>query len=156
MYRCLLVALEQGPVDEAVLAHAREIARLAQARLVLLHVSPLPAFPLAGIEEWTLESGERIALRQDEIMNRARQYLEEKAQELRSRGLAVEVELALGDPVSQIVRTAKEKEADLIVMGSHAHTILGALFGRSTSFPVRRQAEAPILLVRSEEQAPDQ
>ncbi len=153
MYHCLLVPLEQSPVDDAVLGHARELAQLSGARLVLLHVSPLPAFPLAGIEEWTLESGERIALRQDEAMNRARQYLEERARDLRSQGLSVEVELALGDPVNQIVRTAKEKGADLIVMGSHAHTILGALFGRSTAFPVRRLAEAPILLVRTEDQA---
>ncbi|QSR84273.1 universal stress protein [Methylacidimicrobium sp. B4] len=153
VYHCLLVPLEQSPVDDAVLGHARELARLSGARLVLLHVSPLPAFPLAGIEEWTLESGERIALRQDEAMNRARQYLEERARDLRSQGLSAEVELALGDPVNQIVRTAKEKGADLIVMGSHAHSILGELFGRSTSFPVRRLAEAPILLVRTESQA---
>ncbi|MDD2675866.1 MAG: universal stress protein [Methylacidiphilaceae bacterium] len=153
MYHCLLVPLEQSPLDEAVLSHAREFARLSGARLVLLHVSPLPAFPLAGIEEWTLESGERIALRQDEAMNRARQYLADRAQELRSQGLSVEVELALGDPVGQIVRTSKEKGADLIVMGSHAHTILGALFGRSTSLPVRRLTEAPILLVRTEGEA---
>ncbi|WP_178087811.1 universal stress protein [Methylacidimicrobium cyclopophantes] len=156
MYRCLLVPLEQSPLDQVVLRHASELARLAGARLVLLHVSPLPAFPLAGIEEWTLESGERIALRQDEAMHRARHYLEEMAQDLRGKGLSVKVELALGDPVGQIVRSAKEQEADLIVMGSHAHTILGALFGRSTSIPVRRLAEVPILLVRTERQAADQ
>ncbi|WP_018290333.1 universal stress protein [Verrucomicrobium sp. 3C] len=153
MYHCLLVPLEQSPLDEAVLSHARELARLSGARLVLLHVSSLPAFPLAGIEEWALESGERIALRQDEVMNRARQYVEERAQELRSQGLSVEVELALGDAVSQIVRTAKEKGADLLVMGSHAHTIWGALFGRSTTFPVRRLTEVPILLVRTDDEA---
>lgn len=153
MYHCLLAALEQSPVDDAVLDHARELARLSGARLVLLHACPVPAVPLAGIEEWTLELGERIALRQDEAMKQARRYLEAKAQDLKSQGLSVEVELALGDPVSQIVRTAKEKGADIIVMGSHAHTILGALFGLSTSFPVRRLAEAPILLVRTERQA---
>ncbi|MGD9895978.1 MAG: universal stress protein [Candidatus Methylacidiphilaceae bacterium] len=156
MYHCLLVPLEQSSLDEAVLSHARELARLSGARLVLLHVSPLPAFPLAGIEEWTLESGERIALRQDEAMNRARQYVEDRAQELRSHGLSVEVELALGDPVNQILRSAKEKGADLIIMGSHAHSILGELFGRSTSYPVRRMAQAPILLVRTEGEAAGQ
>jgi nucleotide-binding universal stress UspA family protein len=57
--------------------------------------------------------------------------------------------IQVGKPASEIVRTAKEWQADLIVIGSHArHGIPRALLG-SVAEAVLRHAPCPVLVIRS-------
>lgn len=57
----------------------------------------------------------------------------------------------VGKPASEIVRTAKEWSADIIVIGSHGrHGIQRALLG-SVAEAVMRHAPCPVLVVRARE-----
>jgi nucleotide-binding universal stress UspA family protein len=57
----------------------------------------------------------------------------------------------VGKPASEIVRTAKEWPADVIVIGSHGrHGIQRALLG-SVAEAVMRHAPCPVLIVRAKE-----
>ncbi len=57
-----------------------------------------------------------------------------------------EVVVLEGDPAEKILETAREKNADLIVMGTHGHGLLSEL--GSTARKVTRQSEIPVLSVR--------
>jgi nucleotide-binding universal stress UspA family protein len=48
----------------------------------------------------------------------------------------------------KILDAAEEMDADLIVMGAHAHGPIGRVFFGSTSSHVVRQASCPVLVVR--------
>jgi nucleotide-binding universal stress UspA family protein len=52
-----------------------------------------------------------------------------------------------GDPATEIVRVARERAADLIVMGTHGRTGLSRLLMGSVAEQVVRQAPCPVLTV---------
>ena len=62
-----------------------------------------------------------------------------------------EVVLKFGEPVRQILETAREKDADLIVMGTHGaagHVIATTHLERGVSYSVVVRSRCPVLTVR--------
>ena len=58
---------------------------------------------------------------------------------------------AIGKPFVEIVRTAKERDVDLIVMGTHGRTGLAHMLIGSTAEKVVRMAPCPVLTVKHPE-----
>ena len=142
MYRRILVALENGPADRALLPHVAGLARLAGSELVLVHVA----------DGWVARNYDRLKLAESEEMKDDRRYLDATASELRGAGLTVAVRLALGDPPTEILRAAEAAGCDLIAMGSHGHRMLGDIIHGSTITQVRHRTELPVLLVREQKE----
>jgi nucleotide-binding universal stress UspA family protein len=140
MYRKILVALENSRSDQSLLPHIAELARHLGSSLLLVHVA----------DGWVARNYERLKLADSEEMKGDRRYLEETAARLRGEGLTAEVKLALGDPPSEILRTAREERCDLIAMTTHGHRLVGDLLFGSTIHKVRHEARVPVLLVRAE------
>lgn len=71
--------------------------------------------------------------------------LTEKAKKagVRATGLMVE-----GDPARQIVRVARSKRADLLVVGTHGRTGLNKFFVGSVAERVVSSATCPVVTVR--------
>jgi nucleotide-binding universal stress UspA family protein len=63
-------------------------------------------------------------------------------------GLEVEELVVHGEAASEIVRVAKEREVDLIVIASHGRTGLGRIIFGSTAESVVRHASCPVLVVK--------
>ena len=63
-------------------------------------------------------------------------------------GLDVEEVVAHGDAASEIVRVARERNVDLIVISSHGRTGLGRILFGSTAESVVRHAHCPVLVVK--------
>jgi manganese transport protein len=66
---------------------------------------------------------------------------------LRSGGLAVATELAMGNPPTEILKTAERRACDLIAMTSHGHKLVGDFFLGSTIDKVRHNTMIPLLVV---------
>jgi nucleotide-binding universal stress UspA family protein len=81
----------------------------------------------------------------------ARAALDKVIKEMNLTGLKVETEVAQGVPFNEIVRTAREKDVDLIVMGTHGHTGLAHMLLGSVAEKVVRKAPCPVLTVRHPE-----
>ena len=62
-------------------------------------------------------------------------------------GLPVEASVAAGVPYQEILAVAHEKEADLIVVGTHGGGVVDRQFLGSTTLHLLRQAECPVLVV---------
>jgi nucleotide-binding universal stress UspA family protein len=108
---------------------ACSLARDEAARLVVMHVMPVP------------------------LVQEKRLYREEMAEELnrlRAPDARVRVEHRLeeGDAATQILRVAEETGCDLIVLGTHGRTGLGRLLMGSVAEEVLRRASCPVLTVR--------
>jgi nucleotide-binding universal stress UspA family protein len=63
-------------------------------------------------------------------------------------GLDVEEVLAHGDAAGEIVRVARERQIDLIVISSHGRTGWGRMLFGSTAESVVRHAHCPVLVVK--------
>jgi nucleotide-binding universal stress UspA family protein len=81
--------------------------------------------------------------------------LERLATSLRSRAsVTVDVEIAYGSPVQEIVRRANEQADTMIVMGSQGRGRIPETFLGSVSHQVVRLAKVPVLLVPAAAPAP--
>ena len=88
MYRRILVALEHSAADATILGHARELARLTGAEILLVHVA----------DGWAARHFDQLNLRESEEMKEDRAYLERVRSEMTAAGLTVDIRLAKGDP----------------------------------------------------------
>lgn len=140
MYQKILVALENSRFDKALLTHVADLAPLHGSKVLLVHVA----------DGFAARNYERLKLAESQEMKDDRAYLERSAEELRTRGLPVTTHLALGDPATGILETARENQCDLIALTSHGHRLIGDLIHGSTINEVRHKASIPVLLIRAE------
>jgi nucleotide-binding universal stress UspA family protein len=145
MYRRILVAIEHSPADQAIVDHVRQLAKQIGAELHLLHVA----------DGWAARNFDSLQLRESEEMKDDRDYLARLAEDLRSDGLTVSTELAMGDPADEIIRLAEHRGADLLAMSTHGHRFLNDLLRGTTVNRVRHLVKIPILLVRAPRAASD-
>ena len=140
MYKHILVAVENSSADHTILSHVKELARLTGARLLLVHVA----------DGWAARNFDQLKLRESEEMKADRAYLERLRSELTGQGFAVETKLAMGDPSTEIIRTAEDQGADLIAMSTHGHRFLSDLIHGTTADRVRHLVKVPVLLLRAQ------
>lgn len=115
------------------------LAKQWNARLIVMHVYP----PVTA-----LYTGEGIV---PPAVGPSRETLWERLQQVRPQDTHVPVEhlLVEGVEVPEIVRVARNRNADLIVMGTHGRTGLGRILLGSIAEHVLRQSPCPVLTVRS-------
>ncbi|MBI2947616.1 MAG: universal stress protein [Verrucomicrobia bacterium] len=140
MYQKILVALENSPADKSLVPHVTELARHFGSHLLLVHVA----------DGWVARNFDQLQLAESEEIKNDRNYLEQTAASIRSAGVNVSTHLALGDPPTEILKTAEREQCDLIAMTMHGHRLLGDLIHGSTISEVRHKSSTPILLVRAE------
>jgi universal stress protein A len=147
IYRHLLVAVDFEPESEPVVARARALRDLLDARLSLLHVvehvpPPMEYMPLGFAGEVT--GPDDLSL-EEELMAVARRQLDTLGEQL---GVPESDRLIRVGPTGHTIdEVAGEIGADLILIGSRGrHGLLG-LFG-STAKAVLRSPRCDVLCVR--------
>src|SRR5882762_5921660 len=106
MYKRILVALENGRADETIVPHVAELARRLGSDLLLVHVA----------DGFAARNFDQLKLTESDEMKADRAYLENVATRLRADKLVVTTELALGNPPTEIPKTALARGCDLIAM----------------------------------------
>lgn len=140
MYRRILVAVENSAADRTIIDHVSALAKMTGARLLLVHVA----------DGWVARNFDQLKLRESEEMKSDREYLETLRAELTAKGFAVETQLAMGDPATELIRTAEEQAVDLIAMSTHGHRFLADLLHGATADRVRHLVKVPVLLLRAQ------
>ena len=139
MYRKLLVALENGRADDTLVPHIAGLAQRLGSDLLLLHVA----------DGFAARNFEQLKLAESDEMKADRAYLEKIAAELRAQGLQVSTELALGNPPTEILKTAERQRCDCIALASHGHKLIGDILHGSTIDKVRHNTTIPMIVVRA-------
>jgi len=137
MYGTILLTLDGTPTDRAIIEHVKRLAKLANSRLVLLHVADGWAARTYGPDAVSAEITEDTA------------YLESVRREFESAGIPVQAELAFGEPVKEIVKWVRQKGCDLVAMSTHGHRFLADLFLGTTASRVQHSVSVPVLLLRA-------
>jgi nucleotide-binding universal stress UspA family protein len=137
MYKTILVTLDGTATDQAIIEHIKQLAKLAQSRVVLLHVA----------DGWAARTFGRDAVSPEITEDTV--YLKRISAEFQSLGIAVEAELAYGDPVTEIVKWVQMKGCDLVAMSTHGHRFIADLFLGTTASRVQHSIKVPVLLLRA-------
>ena len=137
MYKTILVTLDGTSTDRAIIEHVKLLAKLAQSRIVLLHVADGWAARTYGPDAVSPEITEDTA------------YLGKIRSEFQSAGIPADAELAYGDPVNEIVRWVERKGCDLVAMSTHGHRFLADIFLGTTASRVQHSISVPVLLLRA-------
>ena len=139
MYKRILVPVENGPADKAILDHVTSLAKLLGSEVLLLHVA----------DGWAARNMEQLNLRESQEMKEDRAYLERMTQQLRQAGVEVDAVLAAGEPAKEIAAAAEREKVDLIAMATHGHSLLGDVVHGTTATALRHVSRIPILMVRA-------
>jgi nucleotide-binding universal stress UspA family protein len=146
---------------EGVLALARQMARAFEAELHLIHVreiAAVPVFPAAtigypGIGMPDMEIPGALAVDpgtfaptyfRDEMQKTELDRLQEN---FSREGVTCFAHEREGTVVEEILKTAREIAANLIVMGTHGHGSVYNLLVGSVTEGILKAAERPVLLV---------
>lgn len=138
MYKRILVAIENSPGDQTILAHVTGLARLTGAQLLLVHVA----------DGFAARHFDDLKLRESEEMRTDRAYLEGLKGSLTAQGLQVDCELAKGDPATELIRMAESRDVDLVAMSTHGHRFVSDVLHGTTADKVRHLLKVPVLLLR--------
>jgi len=118
-YRKILLAYNGSAEGKRALLECAELANFLHAETYLLAVASMPPslFLTEGfVPEELLE----------EEKKRTQQVLDEGIATLKDRGFAAAGHLAVGEPVEEICRRAKELSVDLVVVGHNQKTSFAA------------------------------
>ena len=137
MYDTILVTLDSTPTDRAIIEHVKRLAKLANSRVVLLHVADGWAARQYGPDAVSPEITEDT------------EYLQKVQAEFQAIGIPAQAELAYGEPVNEIVRWVEEKGCDLVAMSTHGHRFIADLFLGTTASRVQHRIRVPVLLLRA-------
>ena len=127
------------------LSYAASLARQASASIVCVHVIE-PVVPTVGYTGLTEPLP--IADLSEQLEESAERELPKISECQECSGLEIEQVITHGDAAAEIVRVAKERKIDLIVISSHGRTGLGRILFGSTAESVVRHAPCPVLVVK--------
>ena len=139
MFKKILVALDHSKADNELLPRVKELAKLTQAEILLLHVST----------GWAAQWQDNLNLSDSQEIKEDREYLERVAQKLREEGFPVTARHERGEPARAILKTAREEHCDLIAMAAHGHKLIEDLVHGTTITKVRHESEIPIFLIKA-------
>jgi universal stress protein A len=135
------------PVDfsecaSAALSVAEDLVKTSEGGLVLVHVYSVPAFVSS-------EAGFGLPGFVEQMEADSNAALSGWAAEAREHGVrSVETHSICGTPWDAIVRVARQRECDLIVMGTHGRSGLRHVLLGSVAENVVRHAPCSVLVVR--------
>jgi nucleotide-binding universal stress UspA family protein len=144
MSRRILHPSDFSRASGAAFKKAVEMAKANRGQLTLVHVLG-PVIPMAGDGYVSPKMYEEIA-----ASNRAwaQKELNKLVAKAKASGVRATAAVLEGSAHDQIVRFARSKHADLVVMGTHGRSGIAKLFLGSVAGRVVAGASCPVLTVR--------
>jgi len=134
----IVVAVDLSEHSEATTQYAAELAKSFNADLYVVHVfSPAAFYATASEKTYGLinEECQRLRERLDQLTDGVREAVPKS-----------EAVLLMGDPVEEIIATARNLDADLIITASHHPGFLARLFNLDKAPKIMHHAPCPVLV----------
>jgi nucleotide-binding universal stress UspA family protein len=139
-FRSILCPVDFSPQSRIALRHAAALARRSHGHLSTLYVNDPLLVAAAGIalHDRTLATRNLAELRRLVDSTVSRTVLEPAR---------VDDAVTSGTPADEILKTAKRRRCDLIVMGTHGLTGVDKLLIGSTTLGVLQRTDVPVLVI---------
>ena len=147
----ILIALDYDPAAEKIAEKGYDLAKSMNAEIILLHVISEPLYytsanysPIMGYEGFN--NLDMVQLTNvDELKKAAQNFLNMSKQHLGDD--SIQTIVVEGEFEESIVGTAKEMNADIIVMGSHGRRGLDKLLLGSVTEQVLHKTDIPLFII---------
>jgi nucleotide-binding universal stress UspA family protein len=147
--KTILAAIDGSAASDRTVEFAAELAAQCDAELILMTVvRNLHTFP--SVEFAAYVRDEHMQIGSADVAQSAAEAVLASAR-LRAQGKGVKqvsTEPTFGDPAERIIEVARDKRADLIVVGSRGHGRFAGLLLGSVSQKVVSHAPCPVTVVR--------
>jgi nucleotide-binding universal stress UspA family protein len=143
-FRRILIATDFSSASRKAFTTAVDIAKANRSTLMILHVlAPFaPIVPEQYVDTRTWDRIDKEARRWGTLQ------LRRLADRARKAGVRVTGLLVDGDPAQAIVRVARMRRADLLVVGTHGRTGLSKFVTGSIAARIVATATCPVVTVR--------
>jgi nucleotide-binding universal stress UspA family protein len=143
----ILVATDLSDLSLAAVSLAAEAAQRSSAELVIVYALDVFPSPMMGL---TVPFGGVPIVPPPELVEQVRTGAESALAALIERlGIKAEARVVEGDAASAIIRTARQMEADLVVVATHGRTGFARVALGSVAEKVVRGAHSSVLVARS-------
>lgn len=143
MIKKILVPIDFSDYSKKALQYTVQFCKSMQAEIILVYVIEPMIYPA------DLSMGQMV-IPQNELNldQKAKSELEELAKSEIGDLLKYQILIKMGKPFMEIIETASEQDADLIIISTHGHTGVEHLLFGSTAEKVVRKAPCPVLTIR--------
>ena len=141
MFKSIVWANDGSEAAQRALPLVKELAQVGGSAITLVHV----------VERVEGSGGVGPTRRVDEPQLQA--ALERLTAELEQDGFTASLYINAdvgARPAHEIIATARQRDADLIVVGSHGHSMVGGLLLGSVAYRLLHAAPCPVLVVPPE------
>ena len=146
----ILIAIDDSSYSEIAANYGFELAKKLDAEVGLLHVSEVPVRTSFGIDpmlnDTTLVMPEMMQIQEEASKKLLARFADSYGKES-----TIHPFLKLGNPRDEIIATANEWNADMIILGTHGRTGLDHFISGSVAESVVRKAKCPVLIIPKKE-----
>ena len=149
MIQKILVPIDGSETARKALKYTIDLAKQTGSTIILLSV--IDKSPYYGAQTVPPVSTPTHLLEnlEDYFRHTAEAYIAKAEDLCKTKGVSSQRLIKMGHPVEEIIKAAKSCKVDLIVMGSHGRSALGAaLLGSVTIGVIHRETKFPVLVIR--------
>ena len=143
-FKSIVVATDGSPYSTAAASEAIGIAKKNGSKLTVISVVPAELATPTDID-FAATQRELLAEKEMQVAEKNAKAVKEAAAK---EGVAVQAFVMTGKPADAIIETAREKNADLIVVGSHGRTGLERLLMGSVAERVIVMSTCAVLVAK--------
>jgi nucleotide-binding universal stress UspA family protein len=144
--KTIVVGYDDKEPAKHALERALEEAKRTGAHLIVLVVEELPLNP-QGIQNFGTLDDSPPVLVPIEPPDDVQAVLDHARGIVEAAGVDAELAWSAGDPSTEIVATARDAKADLVVIGEHHHGAISHFFGLDTVDSVERELGSKVVVV---------
>lgn len=137
MFKKILVPYDGSDCADKALVVAMDMAKKYNSNIILATFQAVPPLTI------------RAAMTHENQCEIAQEEQKAAAQELEKAGIEFSCVVECGDPAESILKVAKEKAADVIVMGSRGLSGFSELLLGSVSTKVVQLSKVPVLVCKN-------
>lgn len=133
MYGKILLLMDCSPVDEAILNHVVELAKIHKSKVHLFHV----------VHAHTLDQQRIMIANTEECLSRAQAILKKEH-------ISASFSFSEGEPSELVLAEIAGSDFDLVALATHGHKGISDVVLGSVSRLLKHHSDKPILMLRGE------
>jgi len=146
----ILIAVEDNIYSDHAVTYGLALARKLNAEVALVHVNEIPA-ATPYIADPMLNETSFIMPEMMNIQEDASNALFDRIKTQAGDDISLYTFTKLGNPKTEILATAEECNADLIILGTHGRTGFDHFISGSVAESVARKSKCPVLIIPNKE-----
>lgn len=146
----ILIAVEDSPFSDRAISYGFLLAKKLGAEIILVHVNEIPT-STPYIADPFLNEAPMVIPEMMGLQEEASKKLFDRIQKQYGEDITLYTYNKIGRPKDEILATADECNADLIILGTHGRTGFDHFISGSVAESVARKSKCPVLIIPNKE-----